>query len=385
MTYLAWTTDGGITMARGIFLMTEENRLVEMKESSYDSEDILQDILARFPTLLLNEDEVSDGKRLLLIKREMPVPSDFDESSRWSADHLFISLDGVPIIVEVKRRTDTRIRREVVGQMLDYAANGVVYWPVENLQRCFEENCTRDGNDPHIIMAGFLGDRHDEPTFWGNVKTNLQAGKIRMVFVADDIPRELKRIVEFLNVQMDPAEVIAIEVRQFVDEKGEHKALVPQLIGRTEEATERKSAARGMNVDEAGFMGELSENAKDLYTSILATNGQNGLNVKWGSSGFSIYTSVGDKRIPIVWGYNKASGPKETVQVKFDWMEGVNDSGMLVDKYRKQLLNFDFVSQCGSKREVKIIIGRKLTDQEVIQVVDIIKNLAKEIQEKGLA
>jgi hypothetical protein len=39
----------------------------------------------------------------------------------------------VPTLVEVKRSDDTRIRREVVGQMLDYAANGVVYWPGEVL------------------------------------------------------------------------------------------------------------------------------------------------------------------------------------------------------------------------------------------------------------
>ncbi len=33
-------------------------------------------------------------------------------------------------MVRVKRR-DTRIRREVVGQMLEYAANAVTYWPVD--------------------------------------------------------------------------------------------------------------------------------------------------------------------------------------------------------------------------------------------------------------
>jgi len=37
--------------------------------------------------------------------------------------------DAIPTIVEVKRSTDTRIRREVVGQMLGYAANAVVYCP----------------------------------------------------------------------------------------------------------------------------------------------------------------------------------------------------------------------------------------------------------------
>ena len=35
--------------------------------------------------------------------------------------------------------------------------------------------------------------------FWERAKTNLQAGKIRLVFLADEIPPELVRIVEFLG------------------------------------------------------------------------------------------------------------------------------------------------------------------------------------------
>jgi hypothetical protein len=52
-----------------------------------------------------------------------------------------------------------------------------------------------------------------------------------MIFVADEIPIELRRIVEFLNVQMDPAEVLALEVRQYAG-KG-LKSLVPRIIGQT--------------------------------------------------------------------------------------------------------------------------------------------------------
>src|SRR4051794_12230288 len=40
-------------------------------------------------------------------------------SSRWSLDHLFVDQEGVPTLVEVKRSSDTRARREVVAQMLD--------------------------------------------------------------------------------------------------------------------------------------------------------------------------------------------------------------------------------------------------------------------------
>ncbi len=36
-----------------------------------------------------------------------------------------------------------------------------------------------------------------------------------MVFVADVIPDELMRITEFLNEQMNPAQVFAVEVKQY--------------------------------------------------------------------------------------------------------------------------------------------------------------------------
>jgi hypothetical protein len=89
------------------------------------------------------------------------------------------------------------------------------------------------------------------------VDTNLRAGRVRLVFVADAIPPELRRIVEFLNVQMNPAEVLAIEVRQFVGPG--FKTLVPTVFGRT-----ARAAAKGTTIsvgngrwDRESFMAEL--------------------------------------------------------------------------------------------------------------------------------
>jgi hypothetical protein len=77
-------------------------------------------------------------RRWLLISREMAVPAEEGGSGRWAIDHLFLDQHGVPTLIEVKRATDSRSRREVVGQMLDYAANAVVYWPVEDIRARYE-------------------------------------------------------------------------------------------------------------------------------------------------------------------------------------------------------------------------------------------------------
>ena len=74
-----------------------------------------------------------DPRRWLLVRREMGVPDEELGSDRWSLDHLFLDQDAMPTLVEVKRSSDTRIRREVVGKMLDYAANAVAHWSIDQI------------------------------------------------------------------------------------------------------------------------------------------------------------------------------------------------------------------------------------------------------------
>ena len=94
------------------------------------------------------------------------MPDEQDSSGRWSLDHLFLDQDAIPTLVEVKRSSDTRIRREVIGQMLDYAANAVAHWPVEEIKAKFESPCKDDGDDPETELARLFGKGQDTSTFW---------------------------------------------------------------------------------------------------------------------------------------------------------------------------------------------------------------------------
>ena len=123
-------------MVGRIYLLNDDSQLTSMDEAPYDSENLLQEMLARYPDLLAGEQINSEvPRRWLLVMREMAVPDEEDGAARWSIDHLFLDQDAVPTLIEVKRSSDTRIRREVVGQMLDYAANAVAYWPVEEIRQ----------------------------------------------------------------------------------------------------------------------------------------------------------------------------------------------------------------------------------------------------------
>lgn len=270
-----------------IFNIQNDGTLVEMNEQSFANEDIFQDLLAKYPNLLAGDQvQVSSPRRWLLVKREMGVPGEQAGGKRWSLDHLFLDQDAIPTLVEVKRSTDTRLRREVVGQMLDYAANAVVYWPVEKVQNDFERTCAEDGVDSEKRLATFLGEDANPDEFWQKVKTNLQAGRIRMLFVADVIPSELRRIVEFLNEQMDPAEVLAIEIKHYVGQG--LKTLVPRVIGLTAEAEQRKSVGTGQprTWDWASFVEVVEQKwGKDLLdvaVKIMEWVRQNGFSVRYG-------------------------------------------------------------------------------------------------------
>jgi hypothetical protein len=246
-------------MSGGIYLVQADGRLIRLEEQPYATEDLLQGLLADYPDLLAGEQVDSESpRRWLLVQRETGVPDTESGSNRWSLDHLFLDQDGVPTLVEVKRSTDTRIRREVVGQMLDYAANAVAYWPGESIRAGFEARIAQSDRSPDECLQEWLGPDGDPEEFWQKVRTNLQMGRVRLMFVADEIPPELRRVVEFLNQQMDATEVLAVEVRQFVGEG--LSTLVPRVIGQTVAAREKKTGIRhSRQWDEPTFFEELEK------------------------------------------------------------------------------------------------------------------------------
>jgi hypothetical protein len=230
-----------------IYTEDAEGRLVAMRPAAPPSEDDLQDLIARFPEIVSHE-----GNALLLVMREHGVPDGHEAADRWSLDHLFVSREAVPVLIEVKRASDTRLRREVIGQIMDYAANGVVFWPEGRLENSFVDTCRARGADPALTLQEFLEDR-DPSVFWSQVQSNLTAGNIMLVIAADVVPPELARIVEFLNDQMR-AEVRAVELRYFVGQDG-RRSLAPRIIGATEKTRALKSSGptarlQSMSVEE---------------------------------------------------------------------------------------------------------------------------------------
>lgn len=219
-------------------------KLAKLVAKPYEAEKDLQELLADHSQLLAGAQmNRADPRRFLLVRRETPVADHEGGSGRWSLDHLFLDQDAVPTLVEVKRSSDTRLRREVVGQMLDYAANGPRYWVPDELRTTFEATSVETGHSPDDLLESVIGRNGDAGQFWAQAARNLRGGALRLVFVADVIPDELRAIVEFLQGRLLDAEVFGIEVRRYLGPDGD-ECFVPRVVGDVATAATNKGESR---------------------------------------------------------------------------------------------------------------------------------------------
>ncbi|MGW7073692.1 hypothetical protein ACWGII_43405 [Streptomyces sp. NPDC054855] len=279
--------------------------LQALEPVGFDTEAEFQELLARHPRIL-DFGSLADGQplRLVLVAREMGVPTSAESGASFSLDHLFVDADGVPTLVEVKRASDTRIRREVVGQMLDYAANGARYWPAALLQRSFEATCALDGRSLDEAYRELLNDQSPDD-FWVTVEERLTAGQMRLLFVADRIPLELRAIVEFLNRQMRQTDVYAVELTQYRG-GGELRVLVPRIHGEVATAAKSPSGRRSSQRTTRADMDAAIRNLPGLDLKTAAATLLDHAAAKGRSEGgmarypsMSVYYPVGDRRVPV--------------------------------------------------------------------------------------
>jgi hypothetical protein len=273
-----------------IYLLGEDGRLEKVPYTRYATEDVLQELIASYPELIVGEQiDPDDPPRWLLVSREAGVPDAEESSDRWSLDHLLLDQRAIPTFVEVKRSSDTRIRREVIGQMLDYAANGTRYWPTDRVRALA---AARIGGVEELDQAigellGSGAQDTDVEGYWGRVEENLRAGRVRLLFVADELPRELRRVIEFLNEHMPMIEVLGIEIRHYAG--GSMRALVPRVIGQTERARQEKvPPAPRRRTSEEQFLEACPPAVAAFISELLSAARRESLTISWGTQGFSI-------------------------------------------------------------------------------------------------
>lgn len=149
----------------------------------------------------------------------MPVPDPDSGSDSCSLDFLLADQDAVPTFVECKRFKNIKninARRQIVGQMLDYAANGQYYWTKDELRAMADETAKKLNNslDDAFKDLEIPEELSSIDLFFERFYANLQQGQVRMIFFLENSSLQLRSIADFLNKQMERAEVLVVEARQ---------------------------------------------------------------------------------------------------------------------------------------------------------------------------
>lgn len=359
-----------------IYLVSDSGELQRIDHQLYASEDILQELVAKHPDVLAGDQiDPAAPPRWLLLRREAAIPDSEGGNDRWWLDHLLLDQFGVPTLVEVKRSSDTRIRREVIGQMLDYVANAQAFWVAGRMRELLGQEAG-SATEGDARLAQFLGMSADPETsgeeisrFWQTVEANLRKGNVRLLFVADELPRELRRLIEFLNEQFTHIEVLGVELRQYVGQG--IKALVPRVVGQTEAAREQKerssprapSTGAPSATNREAFLATCSPGAADFFERALDEAAQRTFQVSFGGKGFSIRAP---QRPAFFYCYPPGANGRTTSDIEIYLGELRNPE--LNTEMRVQFLEVD-----GTKASGKFTVRLNVSDANVPQAEQLLR------------
>jgi hypothetical protein len=218
--------------------------------TGHKSEDDLQILLATSPDLLPG----AETGLPMAVAREFSVDP-------GRIDVVGVDVDGELTLCECKLAANPGARREVVGQLLEYAGalRGMDF---DDFSARFEARVGR----PLIASASAIaGEAFDEEAFIVQVTENLALGRFRLVVVVDKITPALKQTITYLNDHLDGS-VLALELAYLRD--GEVEMLLPAIYG--EETAERKERARRSPIADADTVVVAARNAYQEYLDLNA-------------------------------------------------------------------------------------------------------------------
>ena len=236
-------------------LLIDGGKITPLGETEFTGEGKLQDYLEEYPTLVPLADIVEGASDLICIGREVAA-------GPGSIDLLCIDKDGLLTVVETKLRRNREARREVIGQIIEYASY-VSQWTPNDVYRIASEYFAKSTRVPEsykgktleTITQEIIGADLSDDDFRAKIEQNLSDGRIRLIIAVDELIEPLRATVTFLNSHSN-FDVLLLQVTDFQEPEG-RKVLVPLLFGYS-----TKSGGRSREIkhwDEASFFADTKE------------------------------------------------------------------------------------------------------------------------------
>jgi hypothetical protein len=273
--------------------------------NGYESESSLQQLIAEHPSLIPG---VSDRA---VACREF-------SSGVGPADVVILDESGDLTLIECKLTANPQIRREIVGQVLDYASR---LWGMRVDE--FEAKWRRAAKTDASPLSAFDAEGTDTRE---RLAENLQVGRMRLVLAVDQVNDDLKRIVEYLN--MITLGEVSVFVMEFVRAQRDGiEVLIPTAYG----------------AELAGVKGRRDQATRERWPIEAFAD--------WGDqhdrAGMPAYRAMRDRLLELGWRMNggRASTPALNASIDVGALDGTRKSPitMQTDEQRGMRLNMRFM------------------------------------------
>jgi hypothetical protein len=209
-------------MSSVFFVAGPGDAVAELLPVPFEREDDLQKLIASSPRVI--DSALTGDTRWKLIAREFKVPG---SSGKYRLDAVFVNQDGIPVLAEVKRACDVRIRREIIGQLIDYINKFAIHVTSELLKTHFEQSCvmrrtTADAELDDLLVGG------SRESFWDQVQTNIKEGRFHIAVIADEVPDDLRENIAGLDKLVPALTFSAIAVRRYGSKDGTIQIVVSE-------------------------------------------------------------------------------------------------------------------------------------------------------------
>jgi hypothetical protein len=181
-------------------------------------------------------------------------------------DNFMVTSSGLPVIVECKLWRNPEGRREVIGQILDYAKE-LGRWSSSDLQREVGRRLKRGGN-VLLELVRAAGHDVDEIAFNDALTLNLRRGRFLLLIVGDGIREGVETIAEYLQAHAGLHFTLGlVELPIYVLPDGSRLA-VPRVLAKTQLITRTVVVTpEGTHVLDGEVSGsEAPDEAADLAT-----------------------------------------------------------------------------------------------------------------------
>lgn len=223
-----------------------------LKRVRFDTKDYdegwIQEIIRNHPEILPVDELEPVFAPLVCIGREVSTEA-------GSIDNLYISPQGYLTIVETKLWRNPEARREVVGQIIDYAKD-INRWSFKEL----DEKARFYNNQYHNEELGIIDtlrrieqiEESDEPEIIDIITRNMKQGRFLLLIVGDGIRESVEEMVSFLSKTpqlLFTLALIELQVYQTDESHTKKMLLIPQVVTRTREITRAVVRIEGKEIE----------------------------------------------------------------------------------------------------------------------------------------